>query len=843
MIEKLYNLYKPETYKLTLNINSSQLEFSGTVHIQGRLATESEVIKLHAKGLDILLCSIDGSAVSFSLDKKNDVLELRLEKKQKNKISELTIEFKGKITDGMHGMYPCYFEHKGKKKKMIATQFESHHAREVFPCIDEPAAKATFDVTLITNQGESVLSNMPVSEQVSNGGRLETTFETTPVMSTYLLAFVCGEMVFKEATTKDGVAVKSWASAAQDPAWLDYSLIEAVNLIEFYNEYFGVPYPLTKCDQVALPDFESGAMENWGLITYRETVLLSDPENVSLSTQQLITLVVAHELSHQWFGNLVTMQWWDDLWLNESFANMTEYLAADRLHPEWQIWEEFVAQDVISATNRDVYTDVQAVRVAVNNPAEIHTLFDPSIVYAKGGKLLKMLHDLLGDQAWRAGLRKYFEKHAYKNTSRDDLWECLSSVSEIDVPELMNTWIEHAGQPLVTVKQNGSSLTIKQERFLLDGSGDTTWQIPLLSKNTPMLFTEKQANLSLKSEEMVLLNESGVGHYITNYQSPNHKAWVASKITDQSMPSEWKISHLNGLVMLSRHGDTHLDEALEAIKDAENEPRAAVWSQISNILGSARLVIEGDDELENSIKKLSYSLSAYYRQKLGWEYLDDEPSNDVHLRTTALALSIASEDAAVIKTALKLYNSIKNPEKLPAEIRSMLMGVAVRFGEESEFEKLVELYKTSTNADFKTDVCAALCSTKKPEQAEQLTKLMLNTSIVRTQDTIRWYVYLLRNQYVREIAWQWLVNNWDWVMENFGNSKSYDDYARYSATLFSTAQHLKQYTQFFEPMKSDPALKRAIAVGVNEITAKSQWRKRDLKPVTVWLKKYQSENL
>lgn len=842
MIERLYDSFKPEKYQLNLAIDSVYLEFNGTVKINGAVPKRVNTITLHAKELDILACSINGVESLFSLDESTDSLIIQSDKELSGTL-DIAVEFKAKITDAMHGMYPCYFEHEGKKKKLIATQFESHHAREVFPCIDEPAAKATFDVELITNEGETVLSNMPVKKQQAEEQRLITVFETTPVMSTYLLAFVCGEMVSKEAKTKDGIVVKSWASAAQDPSWLDYSVKETVDLIEFYNDYFGVPYPLSKCDQVALPDFESAAMENWGLVTYRETVLLSDPKNVSLSTQQLVTLVVAHELSHQWFGNLVTMKWWDDLWLNESFANMTEYLAADRLHPEWQIWEEFIAQDVISATNRDVYKDVQAVRVEVNDPAEIHTLFDPSIVYAKGGKLLKMLHDLLGEDAWRAGLKKYFEKHAYKNTSRDDLWESLGSVSEIDVPGLMNTWIEHPGQPLVSVDQDEKSLKLTQERFLLDGTDSTIWQVPLLAKNAPLLLGSSTDTFTLETNTPVLLNESGIGHYITNYSSLAHKKWIASKITEEDTPSGWKISYLNGLVMLSRRGDTNLSEALEAVKDSSKEPRAAVWSQINNAIGSARLVIEGDEALDSIIKQLNLKLSAHHRERLGWQYLTNEPSNDVHLRTTALALSISSEDKAVVNRALEEYHSVENPEELPAEIRSLLMGVAIRFGEESEFERLINLYKASSNTDFKSDICAALCSTKDPSQAKVLTKLMLDTSVVRTQDTIRWYVYLLRNRYVRDTVWQWLVDNWGWIMENFGSGKSYDDFARYSATLFNSEEHLKQYKDFFEPKRADPALKRAIAIGINEITAKSKWRKRDLEPVTKWLKKYQSENL
>ncbi len=839
MLKQLYTQLQPKHYSLTLDIDAENLKFSGSVTIRGFLPKNARDIKLHAKDLTITSAKIDQAAVETNL--QEDVLTLHSEENLSGAVT-LSLEFNGNITDAMHGMYPCYFEHEGKRKKLIATQFESHHAREVFPCIDEPAARATFDVTLITTDGENVLSNMRVQDQKVDDSKQTTVFETTPKMSTYLLAFVTGEMVMREAKTRDGVIVRSWASAAQNASWLDYSVKEAVDLIEFYNDYFGVPYPLEKCDQVALPDFESGAMENWGLITYRETVLLSDPGNPSLSTQQWITLVVAHELSHQWFGNLVTMQWWDDLWLNESFANMTEYLAADRLHPEWQIWEEFVAQDVASATNRDVYKDVQAVRVAVKNPDEIHTLFDPSIVYAKGGKLLKMLHDLVGDEAWRAGLKNYFEKHQYGNTTRDDLWNALDEVSNIDVPGLMNAWIEHPGQPLVSVTQTGKILKLQQQRLLLDGKDDETlWQIPLLSKSTPELFTKRTESFELGSDEIVRLNQSGVGHYTVHYTAPEQTEVIAQRLADPSEASEWKITYLNGLVMLARHGNTTLAEALESIKKSSDEPRAAVWSHIAGILGSARMIIEGNEVLEDIIKDLSYNLSHKQLASLGWHYTENEPSNTTHLRTTLIGLAIASENQTVIERALELHHS-EEPESLPAEIRSMLLGVAVRYGTESDFDKLIELYKTSSNADFRNDITAALCSTRNTARAKLLTNLILDTKIVKTQDTIRWYIYLLRNRYVRDVAWQWLVDNWDWIIKQFGGSKSYDDFARYTATLFNSDQHLKQYCEFFEPKAGDPALKRAIKIGINEITSKSEWRKRDAQAVTDWLNQYSAEN-
>lgn len=842
MIIKLHDLFKPENYKLKLDVDVATDQFYGVVSIQGNTTSRSNLIKLHAKELKITEAQIDDKKVIATLDESEDLLILSSKGVVDEGKHTVTVKFQAPITDAMHGLYPCYFEHEGKTKKLIATQFESHHAREVFPCVDEPAAKATFDLELISPKGETVLSNTPIRSQKETGNKLTTSFETTPVMSTYLLAFVFGEMVSKKAYTKDGVLVQSWASVAQDPSWLEFSLDEAVKYIEFYNDYFETPYPLSKCDQVALPDFESGAMENWGLITYRETAMLSDPKNVSLSTQQLVAIVVAHELSHQWFGNLVTMEWWDDLWLNESFASMMEYIAVDFVHPEWQIWEQYVSQDVITATNRDVYSDVQPVRVDVQNPSEIHTLFDPAIVYAKGGKLLKGLLDMIGEEQWRKGLKLYFKKHAYGNTTRDDLWNALSVGSKLDVSSFMEQWLEHAGQPLVTVSQQKETVKLSQHRLLLDGSEDSSvWQIPLLSQSLPVVFDSNSETIELNQPQYVQLNSTGMGHYIVNYKDPDHKIWLAGLLADEDQPSTWKIVRLNELIMLARHGDTTMQEALETIKDSSREPRAAVWSQVASILGSSRQLTDGDEECEATLKLLCLKLASKQLKELGWSYKHTEQSNTTHLRTTLIGLAIASEDRQILRQALDLYTDIKDPEQLPAETRSLIMGTAVKFGDSGIFEHLIKTYKASHNADYRSDITVALTSTRDPKQAKQLAQLMLDTKIVRPQDTIRWFIYLLRNRYTKEVAWDWLEVNWDWIMKTFGGSKSYDDFARYSASFFNTSTWLTRYTDFFEPKASDPTLKRAITIGKEEIKAKVSWRKRDEPAIKAWLKEFAEE--
>ena len=836
MITRLLNSFIPSSYKLKLDIDEKELLFKGTVEISGKKVDDSLFINLHSKELEILHVFVDGIESEFTIE-KSDILKISTGSK-KAKISnvKINIDFSGKITDSMNGMYPCYFNHEGKKKWLIATQFESHHAREVFPCIDEPAAKAIFNLELTTDSKNQVISNMPVLSKLKNGKRTKTIFETTPKMSTYLLAFVTGEMNFLQASTKDGVIVRSWASVTQPVDHLQYSVDEAVKTIEFYNQYFGVPYPLKKCDQVALPDFDAGAMENWGLITYRESALLADPTNRSISSEQYISLVIAHEVSHQWFGNLVTMTWWDDLWLNESFASVMEYVALDALHPDWQIWESYAASDAISASNRDVYEDVQPVRVEVNDPAEITALFDGAIVYAKGGRLLKMLMEYVGEVSFKKALTNYFTKHAYKNTSRDDLWDAIEEVTKMPIGEIMNSWLEQSGAPVLEVNQSEDKLEIKQSRFLLNGSSsDQIWQVPLLSKEPiePNLLKTRSGKFKVDSKEPLLLNLSGSGHYVTSYQQDFQKQALASAVESQSIPASGRIIAMNDSILLSKSGKQSLTGSLDLISKCKGEPRNNVWGLIAGIIGQSRVLTEGNNKTESEINNFCFNLVEQQYNQLGWDAVEAEDPNTTQLRVLIAALALASENREVIETAIAKYNHDK-PQELNSEIRSLLMSAVVRFGDIKEVDVLLNIYKNTSSPDLRDDINGALTSTKDPETIEKLLQMLKDKDQVRPQDIVRWYAQLIRNKYSREQAWSWLKENWSWIMDTFGSSKSYDYFPRYAATFFNTKELLEEYEKFFKPMLSDPALKRTIEIGISELRARVNWRNRDEPKIVEW---------
>ena len=847
-VKRLLDSFSPDHYDLRFHLDSQKLAFTGEVTIHGtKRGRPSQRLTFHQNGL-----TITEATIHFR-DKKNKVEipvvrvnhhaslhEVRLHTDQQLYPGSYTItmKFSAPITKGMTGIYPSYFEHDGTERVMLATQFESHHAREAFPCIDEPAAKATFDLTLVHESSLVPLGNTPIRQQQSlDDTTTETTFETSPKMSSYLLAFVVGELHAISGTTKSGVAVNIWASIAQPQESFTFALDAAIRSIEFFEDYFNTPYPLPKADHVALPDFSSGAMENWGLITYREAVLLLYPDAISQSTKELIATVVAHETSHQWFGNLVTMQWWDDLWLNESFANMMEYACVDALYPDWNIWESFITAEALSALRRDATPGVQAVKTAVNHPDEISTLFDPSIVYAKGGRLLYMLKHYIGEEAWRTGLSAYFKKHAYGNTAGSDLWAALSTASGKDIAQFMNPWLERSGFPVLHVQQSDRELSIRQEHFLDDqaqADADRIWPIPLFTsnENLPVLFHERQTTIDTTKDLSLLFNRGAQGHYLVHYETTDHISALKQQVENSELSTVDRLYLLINANMLGRAGYASYEDALQLLEAYKTETSEAVWDIISLIVADTRRFIDHDKSIEKPLKELVGSLVRNEYDRLGWNESEDESPADKKLRGTILGLSLYAEQPDVMTHAADLFARYKTDTSVvSAELRGLVFASAVKRAVPDAIDYLLDLHKTSHSSDLKRDISGGLTATKDPAVASQLLTLITDEKIVKPQDADRWLIYLLRNRYTRDTAWQWMEHNWDWIVRTYKSDKSYDNFPRYAATACATREALTQYKAFFEPKLTETGLKRNILIGIEEITSRVAWLERDLTAV------------
>lgn len=828
-VSRLINQFKPEHYKLDLTLNRAARTFDGLVTINGSSLEGTSEISVHAKGLTIESVILDGKEATFSAAENDELVISHPDIVEGRHI--IAITFSGTITDAMHGLYPCYYEHDGEKKELLATQFESHHAREVFPCIDEPEAKATFDVALTTETDITVLGNMPIKTQEQVDNKLITTFDTTPRMSTYLLAWVTGELHRKTAVTKSGVEVNVWATPAQKPNSLDFALDIATRTIDFFDDYFDTPYPLPKSDHVALPDFTSGAMENWGLVTYREVALIADPETTSISSRHYIATVIAHELSHQWFGNLVTMKWWNNLWLNESFATLMEYIAVDALHPEWNVWLDFATGEVPMALRRDSLDGVQAVQMEVQHPDEISTLFDGAIVYAKGARLLRMLQHYIGDEAFQLGLKAYFAKHAYGNTEGDDLWQALATASGKDISHFMNTWISQPGYPVVSAAHEGDKLTLTQQQFFVGPHENSAslWPIPLnpSSSHLPAMLETKEVTVERATSAPFRLNVGDTAHFITQYDEDLLTKLIEELANDQLAPLD-RLQLLHEQSLLARGGVISSAALIPLLNAYRHESTEAVWDIIGLTLNELKKFVETDEAAEKKLRSFAGQLARQQYERLGWHSEDDEPETDTKLRATVLGLMVYSEDTEAIETAKEIFNSTPL-EELDPELRPLIVSAAVRYSDQETniVESLMKVYEATASVDLQQDIAHGVTSTRNKVIISRLLDQVQAGGVIRHQDAARWFVYLLRNRDGRTQAWDWLRHNWQWIEKTFGGDKSYDDFPRYAGNILTTKEQLEQYHHFFTPLQSEPALKRVISIAMSEIEGRVALIERD----------------
>ena len=830
-VARLYRAFVPNHYELNFHLDAPNLQLTGKTIIYGRRTETSSVLKLHAKDLQCTSVCVDEQACNFTV--KNDELCITVPSDCTDVIT-VTIEYAAAITTAMHGVYPAYPANGGV---ILGTQFESHHAREAFPCIDEPEAKATYDIT-ITGSAPTILSNMPAKQSMCNDdGSTTVQFERTPLMSSYLVAFVAGDLQRVSTETQDGTAINVWSSKDHNIESLVFALEVAVKTTEFFNDYFGTSYPLPKCDHVALPDFSSGAMENWGLITYREIALLADPNTISTSTKEMVATVIAHEISHQWFGNLVTMRWWDDLWLNESFANFMEYFAIDAIYPEWDVMLTFAAHEALQAFRRDVLPGVQSVATTVHHPDEISSLFDPSIVYAKGGRLLYMVYHIVGDRNFKKGLRQYFKKHAYSNTTGDDLWHALSKASGIDVASIMHTWITQSGFPYIKISPHTNSTVAVEQHQLstIPSPSDKLWPIPLWhdGQSGLTLMESKEAIVTIESPNS-RFNIFG-GHYVPYYTDQSVRNHIFKEVAAKSIAPEGRLLVLHDTVLLAKCGVSSLADTLDGLAYYSNETTESVWSVIALVISDTRMIIEGNEAAESALRAFTYTLVEKQFLRLGLEDLPTDTGNDKKLRSIIVGLAVYSEQPEVLAAAINIWNNNTQLDNLNADIRASIMTAAIKHGDDSAFLRLFHEYPLTTNSDIQLDITGALCATKNTNHHEQLLDNLKNTSFVRLQDLDRFLIYLLRNQKSRSAAWDWMTANWQWITETFAQDKSYDSYPRYAGAVLSTTQWLDKYHGHFDPLVSIPSLARNIDLGTKDIESKIAWRTRDEALVSHWL--------
>lgn len=784
-MERFLDYFVPERYWLDLNIDKNVKTISGIVKVSGTV--KEETVKFHAVGLEIDSVKVGEKELEKQdFECKDGVLTLF---KVPRNASCIEIEYHGFLNENMQGAYLSTYEYEGKREVIVATQFESHYAREAFPCIDEPAAKAVFELTITTpDKDDIILANTPLGEP-------------TPRMSTYLLAFVIGKFHGKTIKNAHGVEITTYCALNQDVDAVDFANEVAAKSLEFYDNNFGVKYPLPKLTQVALPDFEAGAMENWGLVTYRESMLLAS-EAATLDTKKGVALTVAHELSHQWFGDLVTMRWWDDLWLNESFASVMEYYAVDHIYPEYKIWENFFCGDALAALKRDCLSGVQSVHQDVNDPAEIATLFDPAIVYAKGARLMLMVIRMMGWDDFCKGVREYFEKFKYDNTVGDDLWASLNKYARFDVGKMMHGFIDQPGYPVVVATKTDFT-EVSQKRFLVDGEmTKSSWELPEI-------------------------REDMSGHYVLNLSEEEFNERLARF---DKLGLEEKLRLLIDRDLLAKTELVSNGSLVTLISKFRDEESAAVWNIIATIVSGLKIFFKNDSDEELEYKKFIKALVAPGLEKVGLKTRENDDENTIRLRAILVALDFYAsvfrkdnEGQENLKELAKMYD--QDLTKIDAEIRNDVLDAKL-FLEPECFDEFLTAYKKEADPEFKFDLLLAMTLTGDEENAKKMIGLLSDLETVKPQDQFHLFIYLYRNPVTKEQAFSWLVSHWDFVKE-FSGDKSLDNYPRYTAGTVKTEADFKAWREFFEPLAQDPALKRATKVGRSEIEARLKLIERD----------------
>ncbi|GLB46282.1 aminopeptidase N [Philodulcilactobacillus myokoensis] len=821
-IARLYSRFQPEHYDIYLDINRAKKLISGKTTIKGT-AKESS-IAVHEKDLKVSSIKADGKDASFTVD--NDANQINIELAKAGDVT-LTINYTAPLTDSMMGIYPSYYEVNGEKKQIIGTQFETNFARQAFPCVDEPEAKATFSLAIKYDEhpGETTISNMPEAK-VENGVHY---FETTVRMSTYLIAFAFGDLQSKMTETKSGVKIGVFATKAHKPSELEFPLKIAKQAIEFYEDFYQTKYPLQHSWQLALPDFSAGAMENWGLVTYREAYMLLDPANASLSNKQAVATVVTHELAHQWFGDLVTMKWWDDLWLNESFANMMEYVSVDAIHPEWRIWDRFQTVEAPMALQRDATDGVQPVHVHVEKPAEIDAIFDPAIVYAKGARMLVMVRALIGDDALRNGLKNYFAAHKYHNATGDDLWSALGKASGIDLGTIMHSWLDQPGYPVVSAYVENGQLKLSQKQFFIGDGKDAgrKWQIPLNGnyKAAPSLLTDKETTLGdykdlrQKAGKPFRLNVGNNSHFIVKYD-PTLLNDILDHADDMDPVSKMQV--LQDLRLLADGKQTTYAAVIPFLKKFAASHSMVVNSALYRIVANLKKFVTPGSDDEKHLKQFVNQLSEKQVQRLGWTKKDGEPNDDQLTRPYVLNASLYAKNQSTIEAAHKLFEEHADDLlKLPADIRVFVLSNEVKnYGSEKLFEQLLTDYTKATDPSYKADLDAALTTTPDQKLIQKLISKFEDSNVIKPQDLRSWYRGVLANDKGQQAAWDWLRDQWQWLNDTVGGDMEFASFITVSAAIFHTQKRLDEFKAFFEPKINTPGLTREIKMDIKSVTSR-----------------------
>ena len=818
----------PINYNLTFEPDLKKFTFEGSEIITVLSKNPTKIIDLNCAEIRIKSIyvinnnkKIEATAVT---NEKKEELQIKL-KCSVQGTSYIHIDFQGILNDRLLGFYRSKYKQGNKIKYLATTQFEAADARRAFPCWDFPEAKATFDISIITDNKFTAISNMPPESKKKIGSKTLYKFAKTPVVSTYLIYLGVGEFEFLSSTSGDiqirVVTTKGNKSKGK------YSLELGKKLLDSYEKYFGIKYPLPKLDLIAVPDFAAGAMENWGAITFRETILLYDSKTSSTRTKQFIAEVISHEIAHQWFGNLVTMKWWNDLWLNESFATFMATKFVDKFYPEWDLWDQFVEDAMNVAMSLDSLKTTHPIDVKVNSPAEIREIFD-AISYDKGGCILRMLENYVGESNFRKGLKKYLTKFKYSNAQGQDLWNEIGNASDLPVSKMVNSWLKQPGFPLVEVNQTNSHLYLKQKRYLLEPNkkfNKGSWLIPIsvgASKEiAKTMLSKKSTKLKIPKKTLgFVVNYGRKGFYRVKY---GEEILLDLKmLVDQKKISpidRWAIQ--NDLYSLCVSGEEQVRNYLD-FSDAYYEEDSYLASvnvahNLSSIFFRAY-----DEKFSEEIRGYAINYLRKILSNLGWDPKKSDRHTDALLRSFVVSTLGKMDDQLVIEEAQKRFNRfLKHPSSLSADLIEPICSIVAWTGNSKTHSQLIKLYKNAKTMEEKLRFLGALCGFK-DKKLLQKTLNFSQTSEVRSQNMQLPIMKVAANPYGKYVLWSWLKKNWKKLNKKVGHGNPL--FNRIVASISSVVDDSmeREIKQFFRDNPT-PGTERTQAQTIERIRINSKF--------------------
>ncbi|KAL7871287.1 hypothetical protein SRHO_G00087840 [Serrasalmus rhombeus] len=872
LVPESYEIFlQPYLYVELPNATDQTPFFKGNSTVRFQCVKNTRSIFLHALQLNVTKVVVTHSVTGNNIgvgrttlhEDESNFFEIQLKDVLIGNGSyyDLFTEFEGQLLDDLAGLYMSQYSKntsdEKEKRFLVASQMQPTDARKVFPCFDEPAMKAVFNVTIIHRSDTKAQSNSRMDTEiivdVDGEQWVATKFVPTPRMSTYLLAFTVNGFESKD-TDYGHTKIKTFARPeAVKAGHADYASIITPKILKFYEDRFNLSYPLFKLDQIALPDFGAGAMENWGLIMYRETALLYDEHVSSTSNKEWIATVIAHELAHQWFGNLVTMKWWNNLWLNEGFATYMSYLGVDHVEPDWNTRDLIVLKEIQPAMEVDSLNSshpLSSTEAEVQTPSDISSLFD-SISYSKGAAVLRMLSAYIGESNFFAGLKRYLQMYKYANAEYADLWKCMEEASIYnDIQSIMKGWTEQVGYPVISI--NTTSGEVSQERFVLNQTGGygLIWQVPITYMSTDLkvqdeLFKEKgpvrKPNFSPKPGQWLLVNINCTGYYRVNYDEDN---W--NKLIDQLETNHDYIPLINrGQLIddafnLARAKYVNVTLPLKTTKYLINETEYFPWESALNNLQFFILMFDRSEIYGPMQKYLRKQVSPLYNyfQNYTENATIPEKLTDQYNQINAISVACSNDVPECIEMATKLFQEWRNgTNRIPPNLKSTIYCSAIASGDEDDWDFAWKQYEAATIATEKDKLRYALSCTKKIWLLNRYLEYTLDPTKIRKMDVVSTINHIARNVAGQALAWDFIRAHWTQISQDYGGGlMSVGSLIDVVTERFSSEFELQQLKQFQRDYDEDgmgPAT-RALEQAIERTEANIQWVKENKQTVLNW---------